>query len=124
VVATTHALFGEFYKHLAGHKGLGESLDNARRYLRNNPRKSRRMGFRSATTRPHGTVISTADEEPQSVTPSRQQKSTTKDTKSTKDSQDVGGFQQAWPQDAMHLDGTANHAIGEFIEFHPSCPSW
>ena len=39
LVATTHTLFGEFYKHLAGHKGLGESLDNARRYLRNNPRK-------------------------------------------------------------------------------------
>ncbi|MCL4205223.1 MAG: tetratricopeptide repeat protein [Pirellulaceae bacterium] len=39
LVATTRTLFGEFYKHLAGHKGLGESLDNARRHLRNNPRK-------------------------------------------------------------------------------------
>src|ERR1035441_10176891 len=39
LVATTRALFGEFYKELAGHKGIGEALDNARRYLANHPEK-------------------------------------------------------------------------------------
>ena len=39
LVPTTRTLFGEFYKHLARHKGLGESLDNARRHLQNNPQK-------------------------------------------------------------------------------------
>lgn len=39
LVYTTRALFGEFYKELARHKGIGESLDNARRYLFNNPEK-------------------------------------------------------------------------------------
>jgi tetratricopeptide (TPR) repeat protein len=39
LVATTHTLFGEFYKELAQHKGIGEALDNARRYLANHPEK-------------------------------------------------------------------------------------
>ena len=39
LVHTTRALFGEFYKELARHKGIGESLDNARRYLANHPEK-------------------------------------------------------------------------------------
>jgi hypothetical protein len=40
LVATTHTLFGEFYKHLAGHKGLGESLDNARRSIPGNTKSN------------------------------------------------------------------------------------
>lgn len=39
LVATTRVLFGEFYKELAQHKGIGEALDNARRYLANHPEK-------------------------------------------------------------------------------------
>src|SRR6185436_6306108 len=39
LVHTTRALFGEFYKELARHKTIGESLDNARRYLANHPEK-------------------------------------------------------------------------------------
>ncbi|HET7436911.1 MAG TPA: CHAT domain-containing protein [Thermoanaerobaculia bacterium] len=39
LVHTTRALFGEFYKELARVKGVGESLDNARRYLANHPQK-------------------------------------------------------------------------------------
>lgn len=39
LVATTRKLFGEFYKELAQHKGIGEALDNARRYLANHPEK-------------------------------------------------------------------------------------
>ncbi len=39
LVHTTRALFGEFYKELARHKGIGESLDLARRYLANHPEK-------------------------------------------------------------------------------------
>lgn len=39
LVHTTRALFGEFYKELARVKAVGESLDNARRYLANHPRK-------------------------------------------------------------------------------------
>jgi tetratricopeptide (TPR) repeat protein len=39
LVATTRALFGEFYKELARHKGIGEALDNARRHLANHPEK-------------------------------------------------------------------------------------
>ncbi|MEK7683932.1 MAG: CHAT domain-containing protein, partial [Verrucomicrobiota bacterium] len=39
LVATTRTLFGEFYKELAQHKGIGEALDNARRYLANHPEK-------------------------------------------------------------------------------------
>lgn len=39
LVATTRALFGEFYKELARHKGIGEALDNARRHLFNHPEK-------------------------------------------------------------------------------------
>ena len=39
LVATTRVLFGEFYKELARHKGIGEALDNARRHLANHPEK-------------------------------------------------------------------------------------
>ncbi len=39
LVPTTRALFGQFYKQLACHNGLGESLDAARQYLKNNPKK-------------------------------------------------------------------------------------
>ncbi len=39
LVHTTRALFGEFYKELARRKGIGEALDNARRYLANHPEK-------------------------------------------------------------------------------------
>jgi tetratricopeptide (TPR) repeat protein len=39
LVATTRALFGELYKDLARHRGLGEALDNARRHLANHPQK-------------------------------------------------------------------------------------
>ncbi len=39
LVATTRALFGELYKDLARHRGVGEALDNARRYLLNHPEK-------------------------------------------------------------------------------------
>ena len=39
LVHTTRALFGEFYKELARHKGIGEALDYARRYLANHPEK-------------------------------------------------------------------------------------
>ena len=39
LVHTTRALFGEFYRELAQHKALGEALDNARRFLANNPDK-------------------------------------------------------------------------------------
>jgi len=39
LVHTTRALFGAFYKELAQGRGIGESLDNARRYLKNNPQK-------------------------------------------------------------------------------------
>ncbi len=39
LVHTTRALFGEFYKELARQKGIGEALDNARRYLFNHPEK-------------------------------------------------------------------------------------
>lgn len=39
LVATTRALFGEFYKEMARHKGIGEALDNARRHLANHPEK-------------------------------------------------------------------------------------
>ena len=39
LVATTRALFGELYKDLARHRGIGEALDNARRYLLNHPEK-------------------------------------------------------------------------------------
>ena len=39
LVATTRALFGEFYENLAKGRGIGEALDNARRYLKNHPEK-------------------------------------------------------------------------------------
>lgn len=39
LVPTTRALFGELYKDLARHRGVGEALDNARRYLLNHPEK-------------------------------------------------------------------------------------
>lgn len=39
LVATTRALFGELYKDLARHRGIGEALDNARRHLLNHPEK-------------------------------------------------------------------------------------
>ena len=39
LVHTTRALFGEFYKELARHKGIGEALDQARRHLANHPEK-------------------------------------------------------------------------------------
>lgn len=39
LVHTTRALFGEFYKELARRKGIGEALDNARRFLANHPEK-------------------------------------------------------------------------------------
>jgi len=39
LVHTTRALFGEFYKDLAHHKGVAEALDNARRHLANHPEK-------------------------------------------------------------------------------------
>jgi len=39
LVHTTQALFGEFYKHLAKQRNIGESLDLARRYLVNHPEK-------------------------------------------------------------------------------------
>lgn len=39
LVATTRALFGELYKDLARHRGIGEALDNARRHLANHPEK-------------------------------------------------------------------------------------
>lgn len=39
LVATTRLLFGEFYKGLARGHGVGEALDNARRYLRNHPER-------------------------------------------------------------------------------------
>lgn len=39
LVATTRALFGEFYKELARHKTTGEALDHARRHLANHPEK-------------------------------------------------------------------------------------
>jgi len=39
LAATTRALFGAFYKDLARGCGIGESLDNARRYLANHPQK-------------------------------------------------------------------------------------
>ena len=35
LVATTRALFGEFYENLAKGGGIGEALDNARRHLKN-----------------------------------------------------------------------------------------
>jgi tetratricopeptide (TPR) repeat protein len=39
LVPTTRDLFGELYKDLARHRGVGEALDNARRYLLNHPEK-------------------------------------------------------------------------------------
>ncbi len=39
LAATTRALFGEMYKDLARHRGIGEALDNARRHLANHPEK-------------------------------------------------------------------------------------
>jgi len=39
LVPTTRVLFGAFYRELAKHKGIGEALDNARRYLANHPEK-------------------------------------------------------------------------------------
>ena len=39
LVATTRALFGQFYQELARHRGIGEALDNARRHLANHPEK-------------------------------------------------------------------------------------
>jgi tetratricopeptide (TPR) repeat protein len=39
LVHTTRTLFGEFYKDLVRRKGIGEALDNARRYLANHPEK-------------------------------------------------------------------------------------
>lgn len=39
LVATTRALFEEFYENLAKCRGIGEALDNARRYLKNHPEK-------------------------------------------------------------------------------------
>jgi len=39
LVPTTRMLFGKFYEELARHKGVGEALDNARRYLANHPVK-------------------------------------------------------------------------------------
>ncbi|HEX9942244.1 MAG TPA: tetratricopeptide repeat protein [Thermoanaerobaculia bacterium] len=39
LVPTTRALFGELYEELARHRGVGEALDNGRRYLYNNPEK-------------------------------------------------------------------------------------
>lgn len=39
LVATTRALFGEFYKHLAQGRSVGGALDRARAYLDRNPQK-------------------------------------------------------------------------------------
>ncbi len=39
LVSTTRQLFGEFYRHLAGGKGIGTALDNARRELYAYPEK-------------------------------------------------------------------------------------
>jgi tetratricopeptide (TPR) repeat protein len=39
LVATTRALFGELYKELARHRGIGEALDNARQHLAHHPEK-------------------------------------------------------------------------------------
>lgn len=39
LVPTTRALFGEFYKHVADGRGLGEALDLARAFVANNPEK-------------------------------------------------------------------------------------
>jgi len=39
LVATTHTLFGEFYRGLTKRQHIGEALDNARRYLQNHPEK-------------------------------------------------------------------------------------
>ncbi|MFP5287274.1 MAG: CHAT domain-containing protein, partial [Thermoanaerobaculia bacterium] len=39
LVPTTRALFGELYKDLARHRGIGEALDNARRHLANHPQR-------------------------------------------------------------------------------------
>jgi len=39
LVHTTRSLFGAFYKDIARGHGIGESLDNARRYLANHPEK-------------------------------------------------------------------------------------
>ena len=39
LVPTTQMLFGQFYRDLARVLTIGESLDNARRFLKNNPRK-------------------------------------------------------------------------------------
>jgi tetratricopeptide (TPR) repeat protein len=39
LVRTTGILFGELYKHLARNKSIGEALDDARSYLRRNPKK-------------------------------------------------------------------------------------
>jgi hypothetical protein len=39
LIHTTRALFGEFYKQLAGRRSLGEALDAARLYLHNHPEK-------------------------------------------------------------------------------------
>jgi tetratricopeptide (TPR) repeat protein len=39
LVETAGQLFGEFYRHLAESKGIGESLDNARHHLMQNPEK-------------------------------------------------------------------------------------
>jgi CHAT domain len=39
LVTTTRLLFGDFYKHLAKGDGVGEALDNARRFLMRQPEK-------------------------------------------------------------------------------------
>jgi tetratricopeptide (TPR) repeat protein len=39
LITTTRLLFGEFYKHLARGAGVGEALDNARRFLMRHPEK-------------------------------------------------------------------------------------
>jgi tetratricopeptide (TPR) repeat protein len=39
LVTTTELLFGDFYRHLARGEGVGEALDNARRFLMRHPEK-------------------------------------------------------------------------------------
>ncbi|MFW6241786.1 MAG: CHAT domain-containing protein, partial [Thermodesulfobacteriota bacterium] len=50
LVATTKMLFGEFYKHLGKGKPVGESLDNARRFLQMRPERGERPRGRKMVT--------------------------------------------------------------------------
>lgn len=50
LVATTRMLFGEFYKNLGKGKPVGESLDNARRFLQMRPERGERPRGRGMVT--------------------------------------------------------------------------